>query len=266
MDASFEAGEVDTRLAIVPSSLRAAVRPRGNDGVPMRRRLHPSCSDLGKGAFGSATSTSVVPAAARFGNGLWNELAIHPKPVQSLSSNLSKADDLVMIKGQIRGDKYPIMSQKLTGRCSCGKVHYELTSAPMFTHCCHCLDCQRQTGSAFVLNGMIETDRLKVRGEVIETSLPTDSGRPHLVYRCPDCLTALWSDYGARGYLRFVRIGTLDDPSLVSPDVHIFTRSKQPWLQLPADVPAFEVYYDMKSLWPEAALARRQAASDAAKN
>jgi hypothetical protein len=149
----------------------------------------------------------------------------------------------------------------LEGGCACGEVRYRLTSAPMFNHCCHCLDCQRQTGSAFVLNALIETDRIEIlKGAPEPTEMPTDSGRPHDVWRCPKCLTALWSDYGRRPALRFVRIGTLDDPSALEPDVHIFTRSKQPWIGLPADTPAFEIYYDTKTLWPAEALERRKAA------
>jgi hypothetical protein len=148
----------------------------------------------------------------------------------------------------------------LEGGCSCSTVRYRLKSAPMFVHCCHCLDCQRQTGSAFVLNALIETDRIeRLSGEPIPIAMPTDSGRPHDVYRCPECLTAVWSDYGRRPSLRFVRVGTLDDPKLLPPDVHIFTRSKQPWVRLPDDVPAVEVYYDMQKLWPAESLARRNA-------
>ncbi|HWA63158.1 MAG TPA: GFA family protein [Caulobacteraceae bacterium] len=148
----------------------------------------------------------------------------------------------------------------LEGRCACGAVRYRLASAPMFVHCCHCLDCQRQTGSAFVLNALIETDRIEVlQGEPKPVRVPTDSGRPHDVHRCPTCQTAMWSDYGGRPALRFVRVGTLDDPTQLKPDVHIFTRSKQPWVGLPADVPAFEVYYDTKALWPPESLARREA-------
>ena len=147
------------------------------------------------------------------------------------------------------------------GRCACGAVRYRLTSAPMFTHCCHCLDCQRQTGSAFVLNALIETDRIEVLAEApVAVPVPTDSGGPHDVYRCGACQTAVWSDYGRRPGLRFVRVGTLEDPSAVPPDVHIFTRSKQPWVGLPPEVPAFAVYYDTKTLWPAEALARRRAA------
>ena len=152
------------------------------------------------------------------------------------------------------------MSVSLEGGCSCGAVRYRLTSAPLFVHCCHCLDCQRQTGSAFVINALIETDRIeRLSGEPEPISMPTDSGRPHDIYRCPKCLTAVWSDYGRRPALRFLRVGTLDEPSALSPDVHIFTRSKLPWLRLPDDVPAVEVYYDMQKLWPAESLARRQA-------
>jgi hypothetical protein len=144
------------------------------------------------------------------------------------------------------------------GQCACGAVRYRLNSKPMFVNCCHCRDCQRQTGSAFVINAVIETDRITIlAGEPDLVGAPTDSGRPHDIYRCPKCQTALWSDYGHRPVLRFVRVGTLDEPSALAPDAHIFTRSKLPWVGLPDDVPAFEVYYDMKTLWPAESLERR---------
>jgi hypothetical protein len=146
------------------------------------------------------------------------------------------------------------------GGCACGAVRYRLTSGPMFVHCCHCRDCQRQVGSAFVINALIETDRIELlSGEVAASRMPTDSGRPHDVYRCTACGTAMWADYGGRPALRFVRATTLDDGAALPPDVHIFTRSKLPWVRLPAEVPAFEVYYDMQALWPAESLARREA-------
>ena len=152
------------------------------------------------------------------------------------------------------------MTRVLDGGCACGWVRYRLGSEPMIVHCCHCLDCQRQTGSAFVLNALIETDRVAVlSGAPAPVAVPTDSGRPHEIFRCPTCHTALWSDYGRRGVLRFVRVGTLDDPSALPPDVHIYTRTKLPWIALPAGVPAFEAYYDSAKLWPAASLARRRA-------
>ena len=128
----------------------------------------------------------------------------------------------------------------------------------MIVHCCHCRDCQRQTGSAFVINALIETDRIEVEGETVAVRMPTDSGRVHEVYRCPACATAMWSDYGGRPALRFVRVGTLDEPEALPPDVHIFTRSKQPWVGLPEQARAFEVYYDMSREWTPEALARRR--------
>jgi hypothetical protein len=148
----------------------------------------------------------------------------------------------------------------LEGGCACGAVRYGLTSLPMFVHCCHCRDCQRQTGSAFVINALIETDRITLRsGSVRPIAMPTDSGSPHHIHRCSSCHTALWSDYGGRPTLRFVRVGTLDDPSVLSPDVHIYVRSKLPWVALPEGVPAFDAYYDSQKLWPAASLERRRA-------
>jgi hypothetical protein len=148
----------------------------------------------------------------------------------------------------------------LSGSCFCGAVPYRLESAPMFVHCCHCRDCQSQTGSAFVINALIETDRIALlAGEPEAVAVRTDSGQPHDIYRCPVCKSALWSDYGRRPALRFLRVGTLDDPSALPPDVHIFTRSKLPWVCLPRGVPAFEEYYDMAKLWPAESLARRRA-------
>ena len=145
------------------------------------------------------------------------------------------------------------------GRCTCGAVRYRLHGAPMFVHCCHCTDCQSQSGSAFAINAIIELDRfVMMKGAPEPVEMKTDSGRPHDIHRCPVCRIAVWSDYGRRP-MRFVRVSTLDDRHAIKPDVHIFTRSKVPWVVLPEGVPAFDVYYDMKMLWPAASLARRDA-------
>jgi hypothetical protein len=146
------------------------------------------------------------------------------------------------------------------GGCSCGSLRYRLADDPMFVHCCHCRDCQRQTGSAFVINALIETDRVTIlQGRVKRSAMPTDSGRPHGIDRCTECGAAVWSEYGGIAALRFVRVGTLDEPALLAPDVHIYTRSRLPWVRLPDGVPAFEAYYDSKQLWPPASLQRRRA-------
>jgi hypothetical protein len=154
------------------------------------------------------------------------------------------------------------MSEKFEGRCACGSVRYALKTRPMFVHCCHCRDCQRQTGSAFVINALIETDRIEgLAGAPMPVAVPTDSGRPHHIYRCSECQIAVWSDYGGRPGLRFVRVGTLDDPGAIRPDVHIYTRSKLPWVTIPDGVPSFPEYYEMKALWPAESLQRRYAVS-----
>ena len=147
-----------------------------------------------------------------------------------------------------------------TGSCFCGAVKYRLEADPMFVHCCHCRDCQSQTGTAFALNAIIEAERITLlSGKPEAVTMRTDSGRPHDIYRCPECKTAVWSDYGRRKIMLFVRVGTLDDRDAIVPDVHIFTRSKLPWVRLPEGARAFEVYYDMKKEWPPESLARREA-------
>jgi hypothetical protein len=152
------------------------------------------------------------------------------------------------------------MSVQREGGCACGALRYRLASDPMFIHCCHCLNCQRQTGSAFVINLLIETDRVEiVAGTPQPVDAPRDDGSVQRIFRCPRCQVAVFSEYG-RPEVRFVRGGTLDDPADVRPDVHIFTRSKVPWVILPEGTPRFEVYYDSKELWPAESLRRLKSA------
>jgi hypothetical protein len=152
------------------------------------------------------------------------------------------------------------MNASREGGCACGAVRYRLTSEPLFVHCCHCLNCQRQTGSAFVINLLIEADRVELlSGAPQPVDVPRDDGSKQRIYRCPACQVAVYSDYG-RAEVLFVRGGTLDEPSSVTPDVHIFTKSKLGWVALPESVPAFEIYYDRKALWPGASLERLDAA------
>jgi hypothetical protein len=148
----------------------------------------------------------------------------------------------------------------LEGGCACGAVRYRLSSEPLFVHCCHCLNCQRQTGSAFVVNVLIEANRVELlSGEPTAVVVPRDDGSSQRILRCPACQVAVFSNY-TRPEVHFVRGGTLDDPSAVAPDVHIYTRSKLPWVTLPEGVPSFEAYYDSKVLWPAAKLDRLRAA------
>lgn len=149
----------------------------------------------------------------------------------------------------------------IEGGCDCRAVRYRLESAPLFVHCCHCRWCQRESGASFALNAMIEGDRITELGtapELINT--PSASGSGQLIARCPHCKVAVWSHYaGAGPVVKFVRVGTLDQPDLLPPDIHIFTASKQPWVVLPSETPAVPEYYDREAFWPPESLARRAA-------
>ena len=147
----------------------------------------------------------------------------------------------------------------LEGGCTCRAVRYRMTSKPIFVHCCHCRWCQRETGASFALNAMIETDRvilLKGSPEVVNT--PSNSGKGQKIARCPVCRIALWSHYaGAGDAVKFVRVGTLDEPDRLPPDIHIFTSTKQPWVVIPPGMPAVAEYYDRNAYWPAESLKRR---------
>ena len=152
----------------------------------------------------------------------------------------------------------------LEGRCACGEVRYRLADRPFAVHCCHCRDCQRETGSAFVINGLVETPHVEVTSGTPETiDTPSASGKGQRIVRCPACHVALWSHYGGMGgKAAFVRVGTLDDPDACPPQVHIFTRSKQPWFDLPMDACAFEIFYsrdDLEALFGGGGAARWRA-------
>ena len=148
------------------------------------------------------------------------------------------------------------------GGCTCREVRYRLQAAPLIVHCCHCRWCQRETGAAFAINAMIETARIEIlRGAPQTVLTPSQSGKGQKIIRCPSCHVALWSHYSGSGdAFGFVRVGTLDDPDRLAPDVHIFTASKQPWVVLPEGVPAFEEFYERERVWSEESLARRRAA------
>ncbi len=148
----------------------------------------------------------------------------------------------------------------MEGGCTCRHVRYRLEGPPMIVHACHCRWCQRETGTVHALNALYEADRVThtaAEPELIDT--PSASGKGQRIARCPICKVALWSNYAGLGALaRFVRAGTLDDPGLLPPDVHIYVASKQPWVVLPEGVPAFAEYYDAKEVWRPESLERRR--------
>jgi len=156
----------------------------------------------------------------------------------------------------VHPDSFPI-----EGGCTCRAVRYRMASAPLFVHCCHCRWCQRESGSAFALNAMIEADRVQLlAGETERVQTPSASGKGQSIVRCARCRIALWSHYAGSGdAVSFVRVGTLDDPDLLPPDIHIFTMSKQPWVLLPPGTPAVAEYYRRSEHWPAASIDRFKA-------
>jgi hypothetical protein len=153
------------------------------------------------------------------------------------------------------------MSSFYDGGCTCRHVRYRMITKPLFVHCCHCRWCQRETGTAFALNAMIEADRVQLlEGEVAVIDTPSHSGKGQRISRCPICEIALWSNYaGAGDAIRFLRIGTLDEPENFPPDIHIYSASKQPWFALPPQTPAEAEYYRASERWPAESLERRAA-------
>lgn len=155
------------------------------------------------------------------------------------------------------------------GGCACGHVRYRMHSNPMIVHCCHCSWCQRQTGSAFAVNALIEADRVEIlKGDVVDITVPSPSGKNQRITRCPKCQVAVWSYYlvmfgGIGELVRFIRVGTLDDPSRLPPDVHIFTSSKQPWVTLPPEALAVDEFYVMNEVWSKESFDRRTTLTNA---
>lgn len=146
------------------------------------------------------------------------------------------------------------------GGCTCRHVRYRMASRPLFVHCCHCRWCQRESGASFALNALIEAERIELlHGDVEVVDTPSASGKGQKIARCPKCHVAVWSNYaGAGDAVRFIRVGTLDEPDRLPPDIHIYTASKQPWVVLPPGMPAVEEYYKASEYWPQESLQRRE--------
>jgi len=138
------------------------------------------------------------------------------------------------------------------GGCGCGAVRYRVTGEPIFVNNCHCTLCQHQTGSTSVVNAFIEGDAVTLlSGTLTEHEVKGGSGGPHIICRCSECGSALWSFYPRLGRLGLgFRAGTLDDPGSVRPDAVIFAADAMPWVAHPADIPVFERAYDFKELLP----------------
>ena len=146
--------------------------------------------------------------------------------------------------------------EKLTGGCMCGQVKYQITEKPLFTQACHCKDCKVLTGSSYVVNSSILENTLIVEGEVSSAELKAGSGASCKTYFCAKCGTYVYADYDSAVKRLTVRTKTLDSPEKFPPQVHIFTKDKDPWLNLSEDTVCFKEMYDPKKIWPEESLKR----------
>lgn len=156
----------------------------------------------------------------------------------------------------------PVVDQQaesiFDGSCACGGVRYRMQSPPLFVHCCHCRWCQRETGASYALNALVEADRVNLlEGQPEKVPTPSNSGKGQDIWRCPTCHVALWSNYAGFGSkVNFIRVGTLDEAERITPDIHIYTSSKQPWVVIPEGHAAVGGYYDLKKYWPESSRTR----------
>lgn len=142
------------------------------------------------------------------------------------------------------------------GSCSCQKLRYRMNAKPLIVHACHCRQCQRVTGSAFVMNALIEKSQVEhLSGDIANVHF---AGTRHTAFFCPSCATYVWSQYknGRFNDCWFIRVGTLEEPDRLPPDVHIFVESKQPWVIVPDEVMSFSVFYEVKEAWPKSSIAR----------
>ena len=151
-------------------------------------------------------------------------------------------------------------NKSLEGRCICGQVKYKLTEKPLFTQACHCKDCKILTGSSYVVNSSVIENTLFIEGEITSSvELRGGSGAPCKVYFCAKCGTYMYTDYSSAVGRLNVRTKTLNDSNQFPPQVHIFIKDKDPWLNLKDNVICFEKMYDPKKTWPKESLERYKA-------
>jgi hypothetical protein len=133
------------------------------------------------------------------------------------------------------------MRLPLTGGCQCGRVRYEINAKPLSAYVCHCTECQRQSGSAFGLSLAVPRDAVViVSGTPATWRRVLESGRIISCLFCSDCGVRLLHNPERNPRASIVKPGTLDDTTWLKPVGHIWTRSAQPWVQIPQDTVNYE--------------------------
>jgi len=128
-----------------------------------------------------------------------------------------------------------------TGGCRCGATRYELAVDSLTAiYCCHCTDCQRWAGSAFSEQAVVPEGAIHATGPVVEFTIRNESGALSHQRACGTCHNRLWNTNSARPGIAVVRAGTLDHNRSIEPRLHIWVKSKQPWVTIADGVPCFE--------------------------
>ncbi|KAF2844681.1 hypothetical protein T440DRAFT_473197 [Plenodomus tracheiphilus IPT5] len=146
----------------------------------------------------------------------------------------------------------------ITGSCLCSTVRYRLLTSPLYCYACHCADCQKSTGSAFSLYLNIEVFNIRILSDTAPIAIIREKkpGQLDRHVECPRCKAELWSNNMLGDAIADVRVGTLDFPSLMEPDVHIFIDSKLDWVVLPEGAKTTPKDYELKDFWPKSSLKR----------
>ncbi len=132
------------------------------------------------------------------------------------------------------------MSSVRTGGCHCGSVAYSVSADPELTFFCHCSDCQKTTGSPFSVELMLPEDGFDCEGDLTTYTVKGDSGGDVHRHHCAKCGSGIYLECASDPGFVFLKAGTLDDAASVSPEMHIFTSARQPWLKIDDGLPQFE--------------------------
>lgn len=125
-----------------------------------------------------------------------------------------------------------------SGRCLCGAITYEFPDDPAVWAVCHCLNCQRQAGSAFSTLAGVPMAKFNMTGEPkLYEDHDTDSGNSVQRYFCGECGSPIYSALAEQPDVIYLKTGTLDDTSAFNPAFHVWTSTKQQWVDLPEGVP-----------------------------
>ena len=126
------------------------------------------------------------------------------------------------------------------GSCQCGSVTYRVTEPPVISLVCHCVDCQKLSSSPFSATVTYHSHALQVSGRLERWIRIAESGTPNAAFFCPICGNRIYHENPDRPGLRRLKPGTLDSGPIPTPEVQVWVSRKQPWFEIPGDLPTFK--------------------------